>query len=147
MVYCTCKCAHPFSRHHNIHTTYTMYCYLSLLLFLFCLSAPSLTTFASCPSAGCGPYGSCIMETRNCGSNCTDRCVCQDGYDGYDCSFRVEICAGSVGPNNVMTCLNGGTCYQSNSSEGGYNQNHMQYRCDCQNAYGRSGIIFAGFQW
>lgn len=98
---------------------------------------------AECPPDGCGPFGECQLDTISCGDDCQERCKCQPGYFGDDCSFQAEICADEVGPGGVQTCLNGGHCYKVDHMSGAANE--YEYQCDCRKAYGDASA-YAGHQ-
>ncbi|GKY99906.1 hypothetical protein MPSEU_000944200 [Mayamaea pseudoterrestris] len=90
----------------------------------------STSTLAACPPGNCKPYGQCILDTRSCGDNCQERCVCNEGFAGRDCSFRVDICYNDVTENTgPRACFNGGQCFSSNNKD---------WSCDCSAAFGDS---------
>lgn len=113
---------------------------LLLLLFAHRLDC----CWAHCPpNDDCGPFGSCILDTRSCGDNCQKECKCDPDYTEHDCSYYAQNCPGEVGPNDVQTCFNGGKCYSTTVYKG--DATTIKWQCDCTQAYGDAGI-FAGHQ-
>ncbi|GAX20121.1 hypothetical protein FisN_17Lh073 [Fistulifera solaris] len=86
---------------------------------------------------GCGAHGRCRLDTQSCGNNCTERCICNDGFDGDDCSIRLDICPDTVSPDGARSCLHGGKCQQNSETQ--------EWTCDCSSAK-KGGKMYAGHQ-
>ena len=111
----------------------------SSFLFLFFFSffiASSGQEACGTVAYGCGAHGKCHLDTRNCGANCTERCICDSGFDGNDCNIRVEVCPDSVNQDGDRTCLHGGKCQQLSEDE---------WSCDCTTAK-KGEKMYAGHQ-
>lgn len=108
--------------------------------FFFILFSLFSTSFGDEPCGkveyGCGSHGRCHLDTRSCGDSCTERCVCNEGFDGNDCTVRLDICPGAISPDGARSCLHGGRCMQ-NADE--------QWICDCSSAK-KGGKMYAGHQ-
>jgi len=84
---------------------------------------------SECPresEGGCN-YGFCRDE----------KCLCQPGFTGADCSLKFEICA-----DGDRTCFNGSECIRNNEKDPITRK--YKYRCDCGKAFDLSS--YAGVQ-
>jgi hypothetical protein len=130
------------------HLTWCACCLVLLLS-----SSVLLQVTADCQETGCGLTGTCILDTRSCGDECHYQCKCDIGFAGADCSFQAVTCPGEVGPDEVQTCFNGGTCRKGNQelNDEGFLFDDLAdaWSCDCQAAADSSAaspMIVAGFQ-
>jgi hypothetical protein len=105
-----------------------------------------------CPATGCGPSGACILDNRSCGDDCDYSCKCDPGFAGADCSFQAVTCPGTVGPDEVQTCFNGGTCREAQAEvfiDDLPAADEDNWSCDCRAAAVSSAVapkIVAGHQ-
>lgn len=92
----------------------------------------------------CGAFGTCLP----CDDSCVgERCQCDIGYTGEDCSTPIDDCPSSVDlDGSVPWCLNGGKCVAREVFEGdGFGPATQVWRCDCTTATG-TAAAYAGTQ-
>lgn len=105
-------------------------------------ASTSTTTREPCGSgapSGCGPFGVCRTLDAS-----GQRCVCDRGYAGADCSLQAINCRGDVDPNGARTCFNGGRCVEKEMYFPDQDSTTTWY-CDCSTATG-DAKRFAGHQ-
>ena len=112
---------------------------LAFVALLLCALSPQQAAAQEnrvCPP-DCGPFGNCV--TCGFGDECTGEfCRCEAGYEGDDCSLKVEICPFVDAPSSVPSCRNGGRCVAKEIMENpeGFGAAQEVWRCDCSTAIG-----------
>lgn len=85
----------------------------------------------------CEPFGKC--DDCGIGDNCSGQfCRCTAGYEGADCSIKVEYCPKTDAPGSVPLCRNGGHCVSKEIMQDpeGFGNAQEVWRCDCTTAIG-----------